>query len=231
MFTSPRRAATVAILKNIGDTFEVLLMKRHGEDRFLPDYYVFPGGALDEQDYEIVFPELNNNHNLKDFKNNSKEYYANIMCGIRETFEESGILFALDETGNYPFINNNESLEKFNNYRKSVFELKLSFNDMLTKERLSPAADNIVYISRWITPPLFHIRYDTRFFAAVMPDNQETSHDGNELVDFDWIEPAEALKRYHNNSIKLVMPTIKTLEFLSRFHKAEDVITHLKNKA
>lgn len=206
-------------------------MKRHGKDRFLPDYYVFPGGALDEQDYEIVFPELINNHNLKDFKNNSKEYYAYIMCGIRETFEESGILFASDETGNYPFINNNESVEKFNHYRERVFTQKLLFKDMLAKERLSPAADNFFYISRWITPPLFHIRYDTRFFAAVMPENQETSHDGNELVDFDWIEPDEALNRYRDNRIKLVMPTIKTLEFLSRFHKAEDVITHLKNKS
>jgi 8-oxo-dGTP pyrophosphatase MutT (NUDIX family) len=102
---------------------------------------------------------------------------------------------------------------------------------MLLQERLTPAADNFFYISRWITPPLFHIRYDTRFFAAVMPENQETSHDGNELIDFEWINPGEALQRYREGRIKLVMPTIKTLELLSRFNKAEDVIEYLKYKS
>jgi len=231
MFINPRKAATVAVLKDTNGKPEVLLMKRHGDDRFLPDYHVFPGGALDGQDYEIEFPAQADNRKLKDFKNSSKEYYAYIMCGIRETFEESGILLALNETGKYPLIKSDESVEKFNHYRESVFKQKLSFKDMLLKEMLTPAADNFFYISRWITPPLFPIRYDTRFFAAVMPENQETSHDGNELVDFEWINPGEALQRYREGGIKLVMPTIKTLEFLSRFNKAEDVITHLNNKA
>ena len=53
MFGKPRKAATVAVLKNNPsktDGFEVLLLKRHKQDRFLPSYYVFPGGAIDEQD-------------------------------------------------------------------------------------------------------------------------------------------------------------------------------------
>ncbi len=230
MFIKPRKAATVALIKDQPDKFEILLMKRHGEDRFLPDYYVFPGGAQDAQDGDYVFPENRIISKLKDFKGDSKKFYSYIMCGIRETFEESGILFALDKEGNYPEINTEKSVKKFENYRRLVFEQKLSFKDMLLKENLTPAVDNFYYISRWITPPLFPIRYDTRFFAAVAPDNQDTSHDGNELIDFEWIEPGEALRKYSENKIKLVMPTIKTLEFLYRFEKAGDVISSLKSE-
>ena len=229
MFIKPRKAATVSVIKDHSGKLEVLLMKRHGDDRFLPDYYVFPGGAQDLQDCDYVFPENIVISRLKDFKGDSKKFYSYIMCGIRETFEESGILFALDGDGNYPEIQTEKSVEKFDHYRKLVFEQKMSFKEMLLKESLLPAVDNFFYISRWITPPLSPIRYDTRFFAAIVPENQETSHDGNELVDFEWMQPGDALQRYRDNRIKLVMPTIKTLELLGGFEKAGDVISSLRD--
>jgi len=228
MCVTPRKAATVAVLRDNSGRLEVLLMKRHGDDRFLPDYYVFPGGAQDPQDCEFKFHEERKIHKLKDFDGNLNKYYGFIMCGIRETFEESGILLALDSNNEYPLIKSEEAVRKFSKYRELVFEQKLSFKEMLLKENLLPAIDNFFYISRWITPPLFPIRYDTRFFAAVVPENQEASHDGNELIDFEWMQPGDALQRYRDNKIKLVMPTIKTLEFLSRFKKADDVISSLR---
>ena len=227
MFTAPRKAATVALLKDIPDKMEVLLMRRHLEDRFLPDYYVFPGGALDIQDYDQKFPVSEKPHVLKDFKGDSGKYYGFIICGIRETFEESGLLLAVDKNGNYPLINTEESIKKFSDYRDFVFKQKISFHDMLIKENLAPAVENFHYISRWITPPLFPIRYDTRFFAAVAPAGQEISHDGNELVDFEWVTPGDALLKYKESKIKLVMPTIKTLELLNKFKSAGDLIAHL----
>jgi len=229
MCVRPRKAATVAVLRDNSGQLEVLLMKRHGDDRFLPDYYVFPGGAHDVQDSDFKFPEKRKINKLKDFDGNLNKYYGYIMCGIRETFEESGILLALDGNNGYPAINTEETVAKFSKYRELVFEQKLSFKEMLLRENLTPAVDNFYYISRWITPPLFPIRYDTRFFAAVVPENQETSHDGNELIDFEWMQPGDALTRYRDNRIKLVMPTIKTLELLSRFKKAGDVISSLRD--
>ncbi len=224
MFVTPRKAATVSIIKENHGKMEVLLMRRHLNDRFLPDYYVFPGGGLDTQDYDYEFPEMDKSRHLKDFDGMSKDYYGHIICGIRETFEESGLLFAVDENGRYPQINTKESIEKFALYRKEVFEKKISFRDMLMKENLSPAADRFFYMKRWITPVLFPIRYDARFFAAVAPENQEISHDGDELVDFQWMKPEDALRSYSKGKIKLVMPTIKTLEFLNKFNTPDEVI-------
>jgi 8-oxo-dGTP pyrophosphatase MutT (NUDIX family) len=232
MPASPRKASTVSIIRNNSDRIEVLLMRRHNEDRFLPDYHVFPGGALDDQDYDFSFPESESMEKLKNFEDSSKNYYAHIMCGIRETFEESGLLFAVDENGKYQFINTVESAEKFYSYRKQVFENRISFMDMLVKEKLSPAVNNFFYLDRWITPSIFPIRYDARFFLAVAPVSQEVSHDSNELVDYRWFTPEEALREYRDGAIKLVMPTVSTLELLKRFKTCGDMLSffHEKNK-
>lgn len=224
MCVTPRKASTIPVIKSSSGKLEVLIMRRHLNDRFLPDYHVFPGGALDQQDYDFRFSEIENVKKLYGFDGVSEKYYAHIMCGIRETFEEAGLLFAKDEKGKYPAINTPESVQKFSLYRRQVFEKRFSFSEMLLKENLSPAVDNFFYINRWITPAIFPIRYDARFFTAIAPENQEISHDGDELVDFEWITPNDALLKYRENKIKMVMPTIKTLEFLKEFKKVDDVI-------
>jgi len=226
MCITPRKAATVSIIRDNSGTIEVLLMRRHLDDRFLPDYYVFPGGAVDQQDYDYDFSAGFHADCLKDFDGSSKKYFGYIICGIRETFEESGMLFAVDENGNYPVINTVETIEKFSFYRKAVFEKKISFRGMLEKEKLIPAVEKFYYMNRWVTPPLSHIRYDARFFAALAPDNQAISHDGDELVDFQWLSPQSALDQYNKGKIKLVMPTIKTLEFLNKYNSAAGLIEY-----
>lgn len=228
MFTKPRKAATIAIIQNqhIKDkAFEVLLLKRHAQDRFLPSYYVFPGGAIDDQDLHIESlwaDDDNETDSRHDFN-----VYLYKMGAIRETFEESGFLLARDSSGDFVRIQKDKEILKFTGYRKMVYENSISFYDMLKKEKLIPAFDAIHYLSRWITPVYSPIRYDTRFFAASAPDNQHIGHDGIELVETRWLTPSEALTRYRKNEIKMVMPTVSTLEFFSKFKSTADIIRHV----
>ena len=46
----PRDAASLLIYRNTGSEIQVLMGKRRPGARFLPDVYVFPGGALDAAD-------------------------------------------------------------------------------------------------------------------------------------------------------------------------------------
>src|SRR5947209_8227384 len=50
--TAPRLAATVILLRDAGDGFEVLLVKRNPRARFMGGAWVFPGGALHPEDGE-----------------------------------------------------------------------------------------------------------------------------------------------------------------------------------
>ena len=82
----------------------------------------------------------------------------------------------------------------------------------------------LVEFSRWITPSIVKIRFDTRFFLAPLPDGAEPRCDGNECVDLRFYTPLEALAAHEREEIMLVFPTMKTLEQLSGFACADDLL-------
>jgi 8-oxo-dGTP pyrophosphatase MutT (NUDIX family) len=88
-----------------------------------------------------------------------------------------------------------------------------------------PDASALVDFSRWITPPQVPIRFDTLFFLARLPDGAEPRPDGGETVDLRWYAPRDALEAHRRGELELVFPTIKTLEQLSGFATAAELLT------
>jgi 8-oxo-dGTP pyrophosphatase MutT (NUDIX family) len=78
--------------------------------------------------------------------------------------------------------------------------------------------------SRWITPEVVPIRFDTWFYLALAPPHTPPEPDGEETVDAGWFEPAAALTRHREGELDLVFPTIKQLEALSEFEVAEEAL-------
>lgn len=74
--------------------------------------------------------------------------------------------------------------------------------------------DALIYFSNWITPEMFPIRFDTRFFLAVVSSDAEAVVDGDELIDLDWVSPLEALRREEAENWGLAFPTRRTLHLL-----------------
>ena len=88
--------------------------------------------------------------------------------------------------------------------------------------------DQLVTFSRWITPAMVKIRYDTWFFLASLPDGAEPEIDGQEVVDARWYTPADALAASVAEEILLVFPTIKHLEQLSAFPTADELLAYAR---
>jgi 8-oxo-dGTP pyrophosphatase MutT (NUDIX family) len=86
----------------------------------------------------------------------------------------------------------------------------------------------LVPFSRWITPAVVKIRYDTWFFLATIPDGAEPVVDGEEMVDARWYAPAAALRAARDGEILLVFPTIKNLEQLASFGSANQLLAHAR---
>lgn len=84
----------------------------------------------------------------------------------------------------------------------------------------------LVKFSRWITPAEVKVRFDTHFFLAPLPANQEPKVDGEECVDLGWFTPPGALQAHAGQEIELVFPTIKHLEQLSEFANVSDLLHH-----
>ena len=90
--------------------------------------------------------------------------------------------------------------------------------------------DALIAFSRWITPAVVKIRYDTWFYLAVAPDGVEPQVDGREMVDVGWFTPQDALRAYRAGELMLVFPTIKHLEQLSSFASAQTLIDHARTR-
>ena len=73
-------------------------------------------------------------------------------------------------------------------------------------------------------------RYDTRFFLAVAPEEQEALHDNRETIHHLWMSPAEALQRYRERRLKLRTPTIKTLEDFVRYPTLSGLVKEMKSR-
>jgi 8-oxo-dGTP pyrophosphatase MutT (NUDIX family) len=86
------------------------------------------------------------------------------------------------------------------------------------------SADELVAYSRWITPKVVPIRFDTRFYLALAPAHSPPRPDGAETVDASWFEPQAALDSHHAGELSLVFPTIKHLESLVGFANSADAL-------
>ncbi len=82
----------------------------------------------------------------------------------------------------------------------------------------------LVPYSRWITPEIGSVRFDTYFYLGLAPAHAPPKADGDETVDAGWFEPRDALDRHYRDELPLVFPTIKHLESLLPYATAREAL-------
>jgi 8-oxo-dGTP pyrophosphatase MutT (NUDIX family) len=92
-----------------------------------------------------------------------------------------------------------------------------------TSIELPPDAEVRLW-TRWITPEVVPVRFDTFFYVALAPPHSPPKPDMREVDDAGWFSPRVALERHRAGDLKLVFPTIRTLETLLPFGRSEEVM-------
>jgi 8-oxo-dGTP pyrophosphatase MutT (NUDIX family) len=80
--------------------------------------------------------------------------------------------------------------------------------------------------ARWITPEIEPLRYDTWFFVAAIPDDQEAVDISGETDRAEWSTPAESLAAERAGVIKLLPPTMSILIEIADLPTVAEVIDH-----
>ncbi len=214
-----RPSATVVVARAGAADPEVFMVRRHEKSAF-GSAYAFPGGVVDKEDSEVS--EFC--HGLTSFDADSRlgivsgglDYYS---AAVRELFEESGVLLAdlssLDEN--------------LTSVRDALNDGSLNWAEFVRRERLSLHCGELHYISHWVTPEFEPKRYSTRFFVARLPEGQDAMHCGGELTDSCWATATDVLATARRGDIKLIFPTVKTLESIARHKSLEDLIDWAKS--
>ncbi len=131
------------------------------------------------------------------------------VAAIRETWEECGILLATPGT---PPAAEGE------------------FAAMLADRGLVPDSTCLAHFAHWITPIPVPKRFDTHFFLAAAPADQDALHDGHEAVDSVWIRPGDALAEAEAGTKKIVFPTRMNLNKLARSNSVAEAFAAARAK-
>ncbi len=213
-----RHAATVVVARDSDRGPEVLMLRRHVRLDFVGDAYVFPGGAVDDDDADIDAIDISaDDADARLAMSRGRAFY---VAAVREIFEESGLLLATQ--GGKALTA--DDLPALADDREKLNAREVAFRDLIAARDLHLLANDLAFFAHWVTPVGPPRRYDTRFFMVEAPVEQIASHDGEETVSSLWVTPAEALERHYRGELEMIFPTIRTLEELTIF----DTVAHMR---
>jgi 8-oxo-dGTP pyrophosphatase MutT (NUDIX family) len=220
-------AATLMLVADLPD-LHVLLLRRRAASAFVGGMNVFPGGGLDPAD--AAPPAEAACRGLSDAEASARLGVASgglayWIAAIRETFEEAGVLLAVDAaTGAPADVSSPERAARVSALRSEVDAGRIPLAQAVCAEGLRLAPGGLHYAARWITPQGPPRRYDTRFFVAGLPAGQLAHHDAREAVDSEWVRPADALRGCEQGERSMLPPTQAMLRVLSRFTTASEAL-------
>ena len=224
---TPVPSATVMLVRDGAPGVEVFLMKRSGFGAF-GGLHVFPGGKVDGADRTDRWAGRASGPNdaeasaVLGVERGGLAYW--IAC-IRECFEEAGILLAKDASGRTLRFSLEARRKLFSGWRDRLNAGEADVLEAMCRaETLTLETDQLAYVSHWITPVDQAKRFNTRFFVARAPAEQEALHDGHEAVESEWIRPEVALDRFRAGTLPIISPTEKNLEAISGYPSTEALL-------
>jgi 8-oxo-dGTP pyrophosphatase MutT (NUDIX family) len=221
---TPRLAATTILVRPRETQAELLLLKRGEYARFMPNAYVFAGGALDLSDecadvYGLCkgLSDRLASEQLE-LPSNGLRFF---VAAVREAFEECGLLMAYDARGEIVDLSSwDESVLRETRLRISAGRLTIA--ELCLAQGWSLAVDKLAFFSHWITPP-GRLRFDTRFFLCLAPLKQTASLVGDEMSELVWRTAAEALAEHAEKKLLLMYPTRAILKEIAAMRGIDEL--------
>jgi len=206
-------------------------MQRHRASKFAGGDYVFPGGKVeldDNPDDAAAWCAGLDPARVAariGLAGDPKTALGNWIGAIRETFEEVGVLLAYDASGAWARLDPARLAE----YQQACNADNKAFWTMVKGQHLKLATDRLAYFAHWITPEESPYRYDTRFFAAPMPEGQTPVADPREVIDMRWLSPRGAIDAFKRGEISLRNPTVQNLTLVDA-GSAKEALDTLKDR-
>lgn len=220
-----RPAATVMLAREAKGSIELYMLRRSSRSAFLPEMFVFPGGAVDAEDAELARTLLLREPEMP-VPGREPSDPAFEVAALREAFEESGMLLAARIDGTAAALDPQELRDG----RAALHAGATSFAELLGALGVALDARNLWHFSHWITPPSEGRRFDTHFYLAAAPPDQAASTDDRETFSGLWISPQEALRRYGDGNFPMIFPTIMHLRRIAPFATITQLSTFARTK-
>jgi 8-oxo-dGTP pyrophosphatase MutT (NUDIX family) len=210
---------------------EVMMLRRNPGAVFSPGASVFPGGAVDPDDRAAGLREriVGPGDAAMTAEMSVPGALGFKVAGVRECFEEAGLLLARDGATGAPLdVCDPARRVRLAALRHALNAGRISFADVLAAEKAVIDPRDLHVFAHWLTPLGAPRRYDTWFFVALAPSGDDGVHDDAELVDSAWARPSQVLQQHRAGDIDLIFPTMRTLTVLSKYASARDALGALR---
>ena len=172
-----RNAATVIVLRDRMGTPAILMGQRGAKAAFMPNKFVFPGGAVDPADADIPLAAPVPEPCFARLEDDAPAGMQSALAAaaIRELWEETGLVLGRPGpwSGDVP-----DDWQSF------------------AATGHVPAGDRLQFVFRALTPPGRPRRFDARFFlvdaADISGDLDDFTHASDELSHLQWIPLSQA---------------------------------------
>jgi 8-oxo-dGTP pyrophosphatase MutT (NUDIX family) len=171
--TAIRNAATVIMVRDAQHDPRILMGQRGAKAAFMPNKFVFPGGAVDAGDADIPLATPLQDRCIAQLSHETNPAVISALAtaAIREVWEETGLI--LGESGTWP----TPPPEDWASFAAAGY---------------LPSAAGLTFVFRAITPPGRPRRFDARFFMVdadqqVCGDVDDFTHACDELSHLQWI--------------------------------------------
>jgi 8-oxo-dGTP pyrophosphatase MutT (NUDIX family) len=202
----------------------VFLVRRHEQAAFMGGAHVFPGGAVDPEDREVDAGWCAGAESCRGAEEDGADMAAFHVAGLRELFEEAGVLIARGPTGAPILPGDGYDRQRFAEHRRAIHARRETLRAVVRREGLRLALDALTPVAHWVTPPVPDgRRFDTHFFLARLPPGQDAAHDEHETSGSVWLTPSGAIAAAARHEIVLPPPTWTTLREIDAFGSIDDI--------
>lgn len=226
----PKQAATVILLRRAEPKgFEVFLTRRPDSMPFLGGMYCYPGGTVRKEDFSAAMVGrcfgLTAEHARQTIGAQfmPEEAIGLWVAGVREVFEEVGVLLAVEDSGDRLAMSSARAA-RLADKNRAMMSKALDFLSLIEGENLRCDLSRLAYFSHWQTPAQVSTRFDTYFFLAVMPDDQTPLPSSSEVAHSLWLTPDRALQLFSRGELPMIFPTFSSLRTLADFDSLESVL-------
>lgn len=224
----PYRASSVVLVREVsaadgGPRLETFLTRRRADLKFMGGATVFPGGRVDGQD---TCPQIlarcsglieADASRILGAGEEGSDNIGHWTAALRELFEEVFVLLARRPDGSAPDFSDPGIRERLMAARERLHDGEIGFEEILAAEDLMLHLRGLVYLSHWITPDYVPVRFDTRFFAARIPDGVDPVCDASEIDAGMWLSVSEALAMWERREIIMIPPQLDNLILVGRY--------------
>nr|WP_051059740.1 NUDIX domain-containing protein [Corynebacterium capitovis] len=230
-YNGARLASTVILIRDGRNGVEVWVQERVMTMPSYPGMTVFPGGGVDSRDFPgrswddgDLWMGRSSVSLARTLGVNKYKAHALLFAAVRELFEETGTLLAVDDAGTLLL-----DARPFHTQRLLLESHELSLTDVLRDNDLNVCTELLTPYARWVGSSERGTWFDVFTWLVVLPAGQEPDGQTGEADDANWFPPELLLEGWRAGLVRFAPATWAQVHNIAGYASTAELLRAAKH--